>query len=368
MSDAAVQKSGPRDPSRRVTPIDTLTSLRFFAACYVLAFHSGTSFVGSRVKLPQVVTNIFLNGYLGVTFFFLLSGFILAYVYHEGLTDRTSIAQYGAARIGRIFPVYLLTLVAEIILKGFHGWADIPQFFLLQCWGPEKSRIFSNDNGPAWTLSVELFFYFALPFVLALFAKTRKFTLPIIGLAVLMVAVQGPGTPSHEGYPYPGLDSVVPIVLLRLPEFILGVCMGLRFLRGPALSARAANGLLIASLVIIAAALCISQSSFSGSVASVGFAGLIYSMAAANRYQSVNSLLRSNIMIFLGRASFSLYILQEPVHDYLLLVTPSRFVEQMLFYPVLFAVACLVHVFYEENARRFIRSLIGGNAPVARTS
>lgn len=347
------------DPNRQVTPIDTLTSLRFFAACYVLAFHSGTSFVGSRVNLPPIALNVFLNGYLGVTFFFILSGFILAYVYHDGLSDRHRIAQYAVARIGRIFPVYLLTLVAELLIKGFHGFADIPQFFLLQCWGPEKSRIFSNDNGPAWTLSVELAFYFALPFVLMLFSKTRRFVIPIIGLAVLMVAVQGPGTPSHVGYPLPQLDAVVPIVILRLPEFVLGVCLGLQFLRGRRLTVREANWLLLASIAVIATALCVSQSSLSGSFAAIGFAGLIYGMASVDKAQAVHSLLRSRVMVFLGRASFSLYILQEPVHDYLLLVTPSRLVEQLLFYPVLFIVAGLIHVFYEENARRFIRGLLG---------
>jgi peptidoglycan/LPS O-acetylase OafA/YrhL len=347
-----------QDTTPRASAIDTLTSLRIFAAGYVLLFHSGSAFVESHVKLPLLITTLFSNGYLGVSFFFLLSGFILAYVYHDGLFDRRTIIQYGAARLGRIFPVYLLTLVIEALLLGIHGFSDIPQFFLLQCWGPEKSRIFSNFNGPAWTLSVELAFYFALPLVLLAFSKTKNFLFAIVPLCILMVALQLPGTPTSFGYPLPKLDAVVPITILRLPEFVLGVCLGLQFLRGRPLTKRAANLLALASMAVIAVGLCASTSSLSGSVAAVGFAGLIFAMATADKYQSAGSLLRSPIMVFLGRASFSLYILQQPVHELLVLAMPTKLIAQLLYYPTLLIVSCLIYVFFEENARKFIRGLV----------
>jgi peptidoglycan/LPS O-acetylase OafA/YrhL len=253
------------------------------------------------------------------------------------------------------------------LIKGIHGPGDIPQLFLLQSWHRIDDPMFPSANRPSWTLSVELGFYFVLPLVLFWLSKIRNLLVPIIALTIIMVAIEGPGSPSYHGYPLPQLDGIVPNVILRLPEFVLGACLGLQFVRGRRLSAGQAYGLLFASLTIIVGAVMTSQSSLNGTIAGVGFAGLIFATASANDFGPVRSVLESRVLVFLGQASFCLYILQEPVHDCLTLVTPSRLVEQLLFYPVLFAAACLIHVYFEETARKGIRRLFSlpAKAPTA---
>ncbi|WP_041064256.1 acyltransferase family protein [Cohnella kolymensis] len=55
-------------------------------------------------------------GYVGVSFFFVLSGFILFYNYHSQFTafKMPSIKRFYIARIAKIYPVHLLTLVLAI--------------------------------------------------------------------------------------------------------------------------------------------------------------------------------------------------------------------------------------------------------------
>src|SRR5437899_7700201 len=96
----------------------SLTSLRFFAAMHVLAFHNH---LDALMDLPGGIRSIIRTGYVSVSLFFVLSGFILAYTYHgdrEGVSfDRRS---FLAARLARIYPVYLVGL---LLAAPFVFWA-----------------------------------------------------------------------------------------------------------------------------------------------------------------------------------------------------------------------------------------------------
>jgi len=85
--------------------IHPLTGLRFVAAMMVLVSHypvPGTP--GPLLRLMQ-------SGYAGVTFFFVLSGFILTYNYADRFCSdaRDNLVPYFVSRFARIYPVYLLT-------------------------------------------------------------------------------------------------------------------------------------------------------------------------------------------------------------------------------------------------------------------
>jgi peptidoglycan/LPS O-acetylase OafA/YrhL len=67
---------------RKIIP--ALTSIRFFAAVAVMMFHSGAGF-SRNIGLPQYLVNALDNGYLGVTLFFVLSGFIITYSHYSDL-------------------------------------------------------------------------------------------------------------------------------------------------------------------------------------------------------------------------------------------------------------------------------------------
>ena len=103
----------PSKQGQRPEKIHALTSLRFFAAFYVVCFHS----LWNGTFLPSLHRNSYLGklihlGYSQVSFFFLLSGYILAFVY---LRDNRPIAarKFFLARFARIYPLLFLALLAD---------------------------------------------------------------------------------------------------------------------------------------------------------------------------------------------------------------------------------------------------------------
>lgn len=150
--------------------IAALTSLRFVAAMAVVLFHSGGPGLTHAGVLPTPLVNLLGNGYLGVPFFFVLSGFILTHVYQDRLGTRAQTRRYGVARMARVYPVYLLALGLTAIWVPLEDWslASFPQFVMLQSWTPAwpGGAWFENWNIAAWTLSIELVFYLTFPVLL----------------------------------------------------------------------------------------------------------------------------------------------------------------------------------------------------------
>ena len=76
---------------------------------HVLAFHNH---LDALMDLPGGIRNIIRTGYVSVSLFFVLSGFILAYTYHAGREDASlDRRSFWVARVARIYPVYLVGLL-----------------------------------------------------------------------------------------------------------------------------------------------------------------------------------------------------------------------------------------------------------------
>ncbi|MEZ4751268.1 MAG: acyltransferase [Bdellovibrionota bacterium] len=160
--------------------LGALTGLRFFAALYVVIFHTYPSWRMEGLVHSQWLWNTISAGYLGVSFFFILSGFIIGYTYEELKTQQRW--TFWSARFIRIYPSYFLS-----ILPGLLGWVAIAissseanfNFYfaafmalvLCQSWHPATARMW---NTPAWSLSVEAFFYLLFPFFAPFFARLKK--------------------------------------------------------------------------------------------------------------------------------------------------------------------------------------------------
>ena len=135
--------------------IDSLTSLRFFAAALVMAGHAGNA--------PWSPTGpvTLLEPRNGVTFFYVLSGFILAYAY-GAMDPRRGARDFLVARVARIWPMHLaMLLVAAFVftppaLAGGQP-LEILKFvanaLLLQAWVPSQDWYYSY-NAVSWSLSV----------------------------------------------------------------------------------------------------------------------------------------------------------------------------------------------------------------------
>jgi peptidoglycan/LPS O-acetylase OafA/YrhL len=148
----------------RKSRLPALSGLRTFAALNLVFFHF------SDPKSFGWFAPIVDNGYTSVSFFLLLSGFILAYNYSDRAAHgELRVGQFWLARFSRLYPVYLFSLAvslgmlaSEVHAHGrpafFTGIVLTP--FLLQGWSPTLATFW---NTPAWTMSTEAFFYLVFP-------------------------------------------------------------------------------------------------------------------------------------------------------------------------------------------------------------
>ncbi len=172
----------------------------------------------------QLATNIFAEGYIGVTFFFILSGFILSQAYSCRLpTSGGEIHDFCVARLARVVPLHLLTVAASIPLfvleiKHSYGLEAVVQLSvnaaLLQSFVPCPSWYFSF-NAPSWSLSVELMFYALFP-LLALVSNRNLIFLPGITL-LAKICLFGFAPQFYDHF----LQYIFPP--LRLPDFVVGI-------------------------------------------------------------------------------------------------------------------------------------------------
>jgi peptidoglycan/LPS O-acetylase OafA/YrhL len=180
--------------------LDALTSLRFLAAFHVVLFHWAPTLAGksaaaiSRLThnepaavglvamgFARATVNILRVGPWSVSFFFVLSGFILVYNYGD---DRRPLntARFWVARLARIYPVYLLGffLAMPFVLNSLwqaheHAHQAVTAGFLAvtlsQSWVPRFATFW---NIPAWSMSDEAFFYALFPILLVRIQHLRS--------------------------------------------------------------------------------------------------------------------------------------------------------------------------------------------------
>ena len=216
--------------------LDALTGLRCFAALNIVFFHfSNPEWFG---PLAPVVN----AGYLSVSFFIMLSGFVLAYNYagraREGKLDKV---RFWKARFTRLYPIYLLSLAlgwetflgeraAHTHLMFWMGAILTP--LLLQGWIPE---IATFGNTPAWTMSAEAAYYIFFPW-LASVRLPQKWTGHLWRLAALWMLGMIPGVLyviyNPDGIAQvdrfstgPWLQALKFTPIPHLPSFVFGVML-----------------------------------------------------------------------------------------------------------------------------------------------
>jgi peptidoglycan/LPS O-acetylase OafA/YrhL len=334
--------------------IKPLTSIRFFAAMFVVIYHSGSGFLTAQAGIPGFVKSLLLNGYTGVTFFFVLSGFILHHTYRGRVADPGRLKKFAVARFARIYPVYFVTMVAMFPFVNLnYDWRDVPQFFLLHWWITAPWPLLGIWNGPSWTISVEAFFYLCFPWLSMGVIRLSSRSI-WAALAALAIIDFGTGSSAffsiHPAY----FDWLrwVPTPIVRLPEFIIGVLVSeLHFRRGEA----PFRVPVWAPLVGLIAVLCISHAPWVASAVTM-LAALLIAAIAADRGSLIARALQHRWIVLLGAASYSLYLLHQPVHFYLVwLLGASKWLVPLQYLAVV-AASVIMFLYFEEPVREWIRS------------
>ena len=336
-------------PAGSAPQLPALTSLRFFAAFAILVLHY-RDLLG---PLPPWVLKGVIGGQYGVTFFFVLSGFILTYNYHGWFSAGVSDGRYWRfqrLRVARIYPVYVLGLlldtpwhviervqVGQLAEAGHSYWASwLLNLLGLQAWVPGVPYAMFW-NAPAWSVSAEIFFYATFPFLCAALARrivTQR------GLVASFVAVVLVESLLYVALVY-GLTYVAKVSaqtqyllmvytpLLHYGEFMAGCLAGLYFvrmrtmtrvLRSGWLESRRSRNLVIA-LSLAAVALRVWSSDYTGpsamawlldvslkySIFILPFTAIILAIASGRTF--LTPLLEHPWLVLLGEASYSLYII-----------------------------------------------------------
>jgi len=176
--------------------IKPLTSLRIFFATMIFMTH--LQFFPKETALGAVYESVFKEfRSLGVGFFFVLSGFVLTMSYKKRFAEnRITYREYLVGRIARIYPLHVLTLFIAIPLSFPEFIKDTQSFFatfiadllLVKSWIPDPKYYFAF-NGPAWSISGELFFYVSLPFLILVAQPRKLWPIAILLLIPILVLV-----------------------------------------------------------------------------------------------------------------------------------------------------------------------------------
>ena len=356
-------------PTPKILP---LTTLRFVAAFMVVIQHT--------VDIPAryyrwLWWGKFLNmGFAAVSFFFVLSGYILAVVYlHAGRPS--SKARFWSARFARVYPLFFATLLLDAPDSLWRralamGWrvaithttiSLAASALMLQAWVPKLGGI----NFPNWTLSVETVFYLAFPWIgPAIWRLGTRSTwwlaaaLYLVGLLLVSVAIA-----VHLPYNVVKFDPIP-----HLFSFAIGIALArlhMQWLADPVVARRLLRW--SPAMVAIAMLLLILLTQFSDRIPYLllhdgllapPFCLLLIAFASGNHWMART--LSFSSLVLLGEASYGLYLLHIPLWHLLLdthvTITHTVYVGYL---GAAILLSILSFKFFETPARKWILSRLG---------
>ncbi len=357
--------------------IKPLTSLRIFFALMVFLRH--TSFIFNHQQFrdthnpffSQLCSRFFDEGFVGVSFFFMLSGFILCLTYRDKLaTGQTGFKDFWVARIARVYPLHLLTLLIAIPVS-LSGMATAKSLWLgklllntllLQSFVPDNDVYFSF-NGSSWSISNEMFFYLLFPFIIIAWLKGSRFLKISLCLLPLLIPIGiwlVPATLQHH------LFYVNP--LFRVVDFLMGILLYNLYER-----IKEAKLFSSSSIATVAEAGAIGLFAlfftFHNSIPEVYRYSCYYWLPVmliilVFMYQAgyVSKLLSAKWLVLGGEISFSFYLLHQLVMKYIaffnakFFIIHSEYVLVGIIFIVSVAASYWCYRFIEVPANRYIKA------------
>ncbi|WP_274370269.1 acyltransferase family protein [Morganella morganii] len=278
-----------------------LTIFRFIAAFYVFVFHCHLRFPFGG---PVWLTDFIGNGAIGMTFFFVLSGFVMAWSSRCGLRK-----DYIKARIVRIYPAYLfmglitLPFIFQYDLKTI-STSLLLFFSSMQSWVPQSFSIW--NFGGSWSVSTELFFYFSFPL---LFPIILSNPLKSLLISILISSLIIPIMLIFNEYNLFPSYYINP--MYRLPEFVSGASLGVLLIKGRPTSIKFKKTLTLISILALILISPRNNIAFikNNIVTLPATLFLIYILTVSK----IKINLLTIPLIYLGKISYSFYLMQLPI-------------------------------------------------------
>lgn len=345
--------------------INQLTFTRFLAAVSIVIFHYGGEAIPFDGPIMKVLVE---NANIGVSYFFILSGFVMIIAYHSN-NSRISYSKYYLNRFARIYPIYFLALASTTLLLFFHsGEFETKGFllslFLFQGWIPEYANCL---NTPGWSLSVELLFYLLFPLIHNRLYRSLKFSYIVWSIILFWVVSQLVTnqlyySDFYTGYPSESHSFIHYFPILHLNQFLIGNFIGLFYLKFNKKSnydlAIILLSLLLLFTILLKDFLALELNIHNGFMA-IFFIPFIY-LLALNQGR-ISNFFSNKYLIILGEISYGIYILQYPV--YLVVYNLGESVNlnaSLLFYTymcVLIFISYFVYKYVEIPVRFYLKQI-----------
>jgi peptidoglycan/LPS O-acetylase OafA/YrhL len=288
-----------------------LTFTRFIAAIAIVIFHAKDRvFPFTYGSIHDFVS--YFN--VLVSYFFVLSGFILAVNYKQV----ENIFQFYISRFARIYPLYFFALLFTLLLifcartpkDSVSFNKAITSILLIQAWFKEYALSY---NFPSWSLSVEAFFYSLFPLLIYLLGKVsiKKQLFLVLSFWIIMQLV-------FVNMINKGLYFVLYNPFFHLSTFLVGIGSGRLFIAKYQLLLNHISKLELVSAVsvILVGYLVISGNMYffkfyQNGLLALFFLFIIYTIALSRK--KIFCIFSNQYLQYLGEISYGIYILQFPV-------------------------------------------------------
>lgn len=346
-----------------------LTSLRFFAAAIVVIAHLGYDY--------------HLGG-MGVTFFFILSGFILSYNYAFKFVDWSykKLVSMWVSRVSRIYPVHIFMFILSMPLsyiyaRDYSFMDTLSNILLLQSWYPNGQGTFSY-NGVSWTLSCELFFYLTLPFVLFSCSKKAmqtKSSMILLVMMLIMLTIWLISISAGHGIIEYSLKWWFYVIspYLRWMDFLFGIALGYLFLKMKSANHTKFHFSSLVEVFSLVLTVCFyfyfisrdlpykwNYSAYFNPL----FGLIIFIFAFQNGI--ISKILSAQIFTYLGKISFSIYMTHQVLIFYwnkyvqninYFATTTDELFHQIIYFSAVLLISAVTYHAIENPARRAILKL-----------
>ena len=295
--------------------------LRGIASLLVVLFHATANY--SDIFHTKFLFDFFQFGSAGVDIFFVISGFIITYTALQVLEYPKKLLSFLRRRAIRIYPTYWiiisLLLLSQVMLPHFfktHYNFNLKNIAVTYLLFPAHTMV----NGVSWTLSYELFFYFLFCFA---FIIPNKKVACSLGLLYSFVIICLP----IAGYDYPSESSWANLITFPMNvEFFMGVTVAVIITFFPK---KLGLPFIIAGTFLFIIGAIISNINYQlvpNNFNRVILFGIpsFFIISGAVKYELTTKLQMPKLLLTIGEASYSLYLLHLP-----LIVASFRLIQKL---------------------------------------